>query len=253
MADHDRDEELSRRYRELAREEPPRSLDEKILAASRRAVECRPAPLVAPTGRRRWYFPVAAAAVIVLAVAVVVHMDRERPDNEFASSSGTVLQAPPPPPAEQRRAEAAKPEAPRAEEPKAMAAPRADEAARGQRRESQPVAGAPSRRESGGPVAQAPAAPAAGEEQNDVAASRAPAAEPRRDREIDAPARSQVQRAPATASLAAQTPEQWLQGIADLRRQGRDEEADRELARFRKRYPDYRLSDEMKAKVERRQ
>ena len=34
-----------------------------------------------------------------------------------------------------------------------------------------------------------------------------------------------------------QPPEQWLQGIADLRRQGRHEEADKALAEFRKRYP----------------
>jgi hypothetical protein len=54
------------------------------------------------------------------------------------------------------------------------------------------------------------------------------------------------------AGLAAQSPEQALQGIADLRRQGRHEEADKALAEFRRRYPDYRLSEEMRAKVERK-
>jgi hypothetical protein len=67
MAD---DDDISRRYRELPREEPPRHLDDAILAAARRAVHTRPAPLVVPTGRQRWYFPLAAAAIIVLAVAV---------------------------------------------------------------------------------------------------------------------------------------------------------------------------------------
>src|SRR6186997_2153095 len=96
------DPKLSQRYRELPREEPPRALDDAILAASRRAVEARPAPLVAPTGRRRWYFPVAAAAVIVLAVAVVAHVDREQPDAEILTAPASAPQAPIP----QRREEA---------------------------------------------------------------------------------------------------------------------------------------------------
>jgi hypothetical protein len=49
-----------------------------------------------------------------------------------------------------------------------------------------------------------------------------------------------------------QGPEVELERIARLRAAGRDEEADRALAEFRKRYPDYRLSDLMKARVEKR-
>jgi hypothetical protein len=52
-------------------------------------------------------------------------------------------------------------------------------------------------------------------------------------------------------AVATQSPEQWLQGIADLRRQGRHAEADKALAEFRRAYPDYRISEEMRAKVER--
>jgi len=226
------DPKLSQRYRELPREEPPRALDEAILAASRRAV-----------GRRRWYFPVAAAAVIVLAVAVVTHIDREQPDSEVVAPPAKVLETPPPPPVVEQ---------PRAEAPQAAQKPARPQFA--------PDPQADSGRRSD--AARAPAAgPAAREEQNDVAASRAPAAaEARRDREADSLARMQAQRAPASQAArasalagAAPSPEQWLQGIVDLRRQGRHEEADRELAEFRKRYPDYRLSGEMKAKVERRQ
>src|SRR5258708_2041139 len=78
MADQDHDQEVSRRYRELGRDEPPPELDAAIRAAARGAAGARPAPLVAPTGRRRWYFPVAAAAVIVLAIAVTSQVEREQ-------------------------------------------------------------------------------------------------------------------------------------------------------------------------------
>jgi hypothetical protein len=54
-----------------------------------------------------------------------------------------------------------------------------------------------------------------------------------------------------TAHDAAVTPERELERIAELRRQGRDEEADKALADFRKRYPDYRMAEAMRQKVER--
>ena len=187
------DPKLSQRYRELPREEPPRALDDAILAASRRAVH----------KRRRWYVPVAAAAVIVLAVAVVAHIDREQPDSELLTPPATVLETPPPP------------------APPVAAERRRDEAPRAATKPAQPRS-----------------------------AREAPAREA--DNRMEG---ARVQSVPAAAPMLAQvarSPEQWLQGIADLRRQGRHEEADRELAEFRKRYPDYRLSDEMRAKVERR-
>jgi TolA-binding protein len=52
--------------------------------------------------------------------------------------------------------------------------------------------------------------------------------------------------------MAQITPERWLEQIAQLRAQGKHEEADKALAEFRKHYPDYRFTDEMKAKIERK-
>src|ERR1700704_2555588 len=80
MSEYDDEREAERLYRQLPRAEPPAALDAKLRAEARRAVVSHPAPLVAPTGRRSWYFPVAAAAVIVLAVAVTWQVEREQGD-----------------------------------------------------------------------------------------------------------------------------------------------------------------------------
>ena len=50
---------------------------------------------------------------------------------------------------------------------------------------------------------------------------------------------------------AEETPEKMLERIAELRKAGKHDEADKALVEFRKRFPDYKLSDQMKAKVER--
>ncbi len=58
---------------------------------------------------------------------------------------------------------------------------------------------------------------------------------------------------PAMARLdSAEAPEGWLNRIAELRRANRHEEADKALAEFRKRHPDYRLTEEVRSRVERR-
>ena len=226
MAEHEEDPGVSRRYRALGREEPPQELDAAILAEARRETITRPAPLVPPTGRRRWYFPVAAAAIIVLAVAVTVQMEGEQGDPESpipSASSPSAVRAP------TKEAQTASPAARRAQPE--LEAPRRAERSRAPKPESQP---------SVAPPPQPPAADAAerrADQSETASAAGAPAA-----------------RAPsASPNLAiAESPAQQLERIAKLREERRDDEADQALKDFRKRYPDFRISEEMLKRVERR-
>ncbi|HTG96851.1 MAG TPA: hypothetical protein VL982_05335 [Burkholderiales bacterium] len=259
----DDDDKILRRYRELPREEPPRHLDDAILAAARRAVHTRPAPLVVPTGRQRWYFPLAAAAIIVLAVAVTMHMEREQPAEEVMSSATAPAAAAPavvPSAREMMRNEtAAQPERPKAERKRKTESTDSREL-RDQRSDAAP----PSELQKAPQPAPPPAAPAQDavgniaqpasgriSEQTEapMAASAAkPAPAPEAKRRFEEGARA----ASSLSAFARQSPEQWLQGIADLRKQGRHEEADKELAEFRKRHPDYQIPPAMRERVERR-
>jgi len=254
MAD---EREISQRYRELPREEPPRHLDDAILAAARRAAETRPAPLVVPTGRRRWYFPLAAAAVIVLAVAVTVHVERQQPDVELAEAPA---QAPakresftpdPKPAPSQERAPAATADS-RELRAKRDTEPPADLQKAQKEAQNVPSSPAPP------PAASAPApaqdAVSGARESARADAGAKPAAPMRQESRVRAS--SAPGAAPAAAgalgALASASPEQWLQGIDDLKRQGRHDEAEKQLTEFRKQYPNYRIPEAILEKFEKR-
>ncbi len=222
MAD-ERDPQISQRYRQLGTQEPPAELDRAILGAARRA-----------TSRHRWYSSLAAAAVLIFAVALVVQLERQPPDQvPMSAPSATVAPpsqeqaaprdrevpaAPPAKPAPRRRAAPDVQFAPApAPEPSAnIAAPMAGAAADAQRNRTDEMRAAEAR--------------VAPQLQRSMAARKSAATE-------------------AQANLA-EAPEQWLERIARMRQLGQDDLAEKELARFRERYPDYRIPDAMAKKLE---
>lgn len=171
-----------------------------------------------PTSRHRWYASLAAAAVLIFAVAIVVQIERRAPDEVPVNAPS----------------------------PSVRVAPTQDKVAPQERKAPQFAPEPPARAE------QAPAAPPAP----------APAPAPQPNANVAAPAAGvapQLQRsmsAPRSAGEVqadrVETPDQWLERIGRMRELGQDEAADRELARFRERYPDYRISEATAKKVEKR-
>jgi hypothetical protein len=86
-----------------------------------------------------------------------------------------------------------------------------------------------------------------------VAASSRPAAQGAiRDGTGPAAAAPAGPQAPAARLAKAESPERWLERIAELRSLGRDREADEALAEFRKRHPDYVIPQPMLDRVKAR-
>lgn len=256
------DPRISARYRALGAEEPPQALDDAILAAGRRGASARPASLDRAQ-RRRWYAPLATAAVLVLAVAVTLLMQQEKPEiaAPVASHPAPAAPAPVPAPAEQDlklrmdanvQAPAAEPRRKAAEakpqpkdfvpEPPAAVPPPAASAAAPQPPAS-PVLRSDETRSAGALARQAEDRTA----RDAVAAARAPAYGP-----LEAQSQKRAESAAVAGNLASTAPGQELERIAQLRAEGKHEEADKALAEFRKRYPDYKIPDEMLRRVERR-
>jgi hypothetical protein len=272
MSDLDpRDPRLDEAYRQAPRDEPPGELDDRILAAARRAVSAQPQSLEARADaeRRRswtarWRVPLSIAATVVLAATLTLMVQEEarRPaDDESARArmratpaEGTTPPAAPPAESEAKRRDAAPAGPATAPAPKRAAppppaeeqrAPAADVAPSLQMRRQESL-------ESAAPPV--PTAPAAAPSQRTVPApamnapeAAKPAPEPppgglsdslRRERALgERPARS----ARDAAAGAVRAPEDWLQEIRRLKAEGRDAEAAAELAEFRRRHPDYVL------------
>lgn len=213
------DTELGALYRAATRETPSAGLDARILAAARDAAtpsrELAPTPL--PTSWvQRWRIPVALAATVLMTSTLTLLVREHDID-------GVESVVPKPAPTE-RRAKAA----PSEREAKAAPSERKSETA-------SPAAQPAPRQADAGPERAAPS-----------------------DAESSAGA-AEMQSAPATARASAESasrsmlsdklerrPQQWLEEIRQLRRQGRAADAEARLAEFRKRYPQFPLPDDMK-------
>jgi hypothetical protein len=260
------DAKLTALYREDAQQMPSPAADAAILAAARRAVGAGPQrrPLLL---RLRWLTPLlAAATVAVIAIGIV----RMIPPEEIASPGAERFRAPAP-------ASAPTPATAPANSPKPAPAPdtAASAPAKAAAREDRPVRLKQRQvaREAGDSSAFVPAPPAAPAPPRSIAAAleataeRAPAARYEAPAAAPAaatpppPALAAAQSAPsapaaagamvARKSLAAPMPSQdasvtrdpvkWINAIRELRNAGRRDDVARELAEFKRRYPDYEL------------
>jgi len=120
--------------------------------------------------------------------------------------------------------------------PRVMQAPASPPAALESRAQAAPEAAAP------------PAAPAAAAAPQLGARKREAPAEASADRAEPA-GRASAGVAVGKLSAPPETPEQWLERIAKLRDAGKAREADESLAEFKRRYPDYRISEALRARI----
>jgi len=226
MTNHD--DKLSRRYRELAREEPPVAIDAAILAASKRAVKSKPGTDPEPgkgvnRGLSRWAGPVSIAAVLVLGIGVSLRMQMEQPGIETAAPSSGASEY----------------SLPSIAEPATEPTPSPSAAS--------PVPATPAATTFSAPApapAAAPPAPAAA-----AAPQMSPQSAPlRAKRELaasDAAGASELRKSVA----ADPDPARELERIAKLRESGNHAEADRALAEFRRRHPDFRIPEALWERV----
>jgi resuscitation-promoting factor RpfA len=287
-----RDEELSRIYRDAEGPRPPQRVDDNILAASQRV-----AGLLArrPAGigfARRWGVPAALAATVLVTstLALMVYerqsgLDAVAP--QVPRGGRTARVSPAEPRADQPRTPSPavlQPIAPAPPISQALQSERVEQGLGGSAASSgglgtaQPAfvpevprtAEAPRQREEAkpAPVAPAPAAnvragaippqPHVPEAQRafDVQPPIRPVQAPAAARAAGAlresattPQSAEVARglspSAAVADAKERTPEKWLDDIRKLRIEGKMAEADRELAEFKKRYPDYRLPEDL--------
>ena len=208
------DERLAELYRTTRHADPPAWLDQRILTAARTAVKPRRTPAI-PWFRRRgprfWAAPVALAATVVLAVGLW----RGLPPAREISERPTAV--------EEKTAQSLAPPA-----ANLNAAPT----------NSADTAVAP-------PAAPSAAPPPKLDEQR-LLRPRAIPMEPMRSESLQAaPARRPADEEAASIQkrIERRSPTAWRAEIAELRRQGRNAEADARLAEFRRHYPEEPLGE----------
>ena len=264
MMTEPQDREVSRLYKDAGTPEPPRQLDEAILAASRRAAGSRPQ---STWSGRVWRsrVPVALAATVLLSFTVtlmVLQDSREFDTAPLAKTAGTAdehAKPAPSPPSEARStpqadirrdrgtespgpaegSDASRPGfvfTPPSESARAVPEP-LDTRRRAQHLPEPAEARVGRESESRAAAQPAPARPSAP----------AAAASPRRETALQRADRAGAQAGGVAASEAQERrPEKWIEDIRRLKAQGKTGEADRELAEFRKRYPEHRLPEDLR-------
>ena len=264
MMTEPQDREVSRLYKDAGTPEPPRQIDEAILAASRRAAGSRPQPTW--SGRVwRSRVPVALAATVLLSFTVtlmVLQDSREFDTVPLAKIAGTAdehAKPAPSPPSEARSAPQTDIRRDRGTESLGLA-----EGSNANRPgfvfvpPSEAVRAAPDPLDARQRAQDSPE-PAevrrARESESRAAAQPAPArpsapaaaASPRRETGPQVSDRANGQAGGVAASEAKERrPEKWIEDIRRLKAQGKTEEADRDLAEFKKRYPEHRLPEDLR-------
>jgi hypothetical protein len=231
--------ELQALYREAATEEPGPSLDRTILATARD--ELRPA--VAPRRQtprwRSWFAATSAIAVAVLGLSLTLRvMDEQERDRREEIGAGQA--------ATDSASKAAPAELPAATKPASRVPKPAPGAPAARSQDAAPVPARPPAVEPQAFPAAPPAmAPAPAAPQESMQKSRRAEGDDARETTRDARAGSLAAPASALGKLEVPAPEAWLQQIRDLRASGRNAEAIQSLARFRGRYPDFVLPDDL--------
>jgi hypothetical protein len=274
----ERDEELSRIYRDAEGPRPPQRVDDNIVAASQRVAGARPRP-AGVRFARRWGTPFALAATVVVTFTLTLMVfERESGLDTMAPKAPRAVRPAKISPAEPKRADqpvtpppeklqpiapapAVPPAAVRRDQVEQRPGERAASGARPGTGQPVPVPDAPRAaevlRKSEG-AAPAPAAPmsdalSAPELRQQARPTQVPAAAPAagalsesaatlQDASVAALAASRL----AVPDAKERTPEKWLEDIRKLKTDGKAAEAERELAEFKKRYPDYRLPEDLR-------
>ncbi len=229
---------LSKLYKDAATEQPPPELDAAIVARAREEAVRRPRRGHGPFARS-WFIPASVAAVLMLAVGLITFMYEQ---------GGTPFAPEPRPPMERKTPATQSEELDRALRDAPLQDGKAAPQRKGKIRPAKEQLPARQR-------AVAPQEPA-GRELTTPAAAPVPSAPPspveeqeRKQERLEAPKKAgRADRSAPTAESAAEalSPEAWLRQIADLRAQGRLNEAEASLAEFKKRYPDYPIETILK-------
>ena len=266
-----RDEELSHIYRDAEAPRPPQRVDDNILAASQRVAGLvrRPAGL---GFARRWGAQVAlAATVLVTSTLALMVYERQSGLDAIAPQvprpGRTAKVSPVEPRADQPRTPSPvvlQPIAPARPISQALQSERAERPGESTPSTSSPGARQPafapevprtgevlSKREEAKP-APAPDAQHAFDVQPPIRPAQAPAAAPAPGANTLRESASTLQGVGSLTSRVAvseakeRTPEKWLADIRKLKAEGKATEAERDLAEFKKRYPDYILPEDLR-------